>query len=111
MFKVIGRILTILLVAVIVAGGLYFLVQNGSSNSTAFAPDRQFQVRTINRTLGGTFAPPDGFREHDSEGNFSFGRGMFEMVGTLLKIGVVALVVIAVQNGLSALSARRTVRT
>jgi hypothetical protein len=97
MFKIIGRILVILLVAVIVAGGLYALVQNGSASSTTLAPDRQFTSRNTN----GVSAPPDGSREHESEGEFSLGRGLGGVLGTLLKMGIVTLLVFLVQKMLA----------
>lgn len=107
MFKMIGRILIILLVAAIVAGGIYLLVQNGSSNNTAFAPDRQFQGRTFGGTSNGNFASPDGFRGRDHEGQFSIGRGIGGLFGTTLKISVIVLLVLLVQNGLASLKSRR----
>jgi hypothetical protein len=97
MFKIIGRILVILLVAALVAGGLYAFVQNGSTSNTAFTPDRQF----ASRNTTGTSAPPDRFRERESEGEFSLGRGLGGMLVTLLKIGVIAVIVLLAQKALA----------
>jgi hypothetical protein len=102
MFKIISRILVILLVAAIVSGGLYALVQSGSAGSTeTFPPDRQFEGRTFDRNPDGTITPPDRFREHESESEFSIGHGLAGMLGTLLKIGVVTLLVLLVQKMLA----------
>jgi hypothetical protein len=97
MFKTIGRIMIILLVAAIVAGGLYALVQNGSASSTAFTPDRQF----ANRNTTGTSAPPEQFREHESEGGFSLGRGLGGILVTALQIGVITVLVLQAQRVLA----------
>ena len=97
MFKIIGRILVILLVAALVAGGLYALVQNGSTNNTAFASTRQFQSGGTN----GTFVPREQFGERGGEGRFSLGRGLVGTLVTLLEIGVIAFIVIQVQKVLA----------
>lgn len=107
MFKIIGRILIILLVTAIVAGGIYLLVQNGSSNSTAFTPNNQFGGRTFDRNPSGNLAPPAGFRERGHDGEFSIGHGIGGLFGTLLKIGVIVALVLLVQNGLASLKSRR----
>ena len=104
MFKIIGRIIVILLVAALVAGGLYALVQNGSTNGTAFASGRQFQSRNTN----GTFVSRDQFGERGGEGGFSLGRGLGGTLVTLLEIGAITLIVIQVQKVL-AKSPRRTI--
>lgn len=97
MFKIIGRILVILLVTALVAGGLYALVQSGSSTSTAFASARQFQSSGAN----GTLVPREQFGERGGEGRFSLGRGLAGTLVTLLEIGVIALIVIQVQKVLA----------
>lgn len=97
MFKTIGKIIVILLVAALVAGGVYALVQAGSANDTTVSPRDQFKSRETN----GTFVPPDGFREHDSEGEFSLGRGLGGLLVTLLKVGVITLIITQLQRVLS----------
>ena len=97
MFKIIGRILVILLAAALVAGGLYDLVQNGSTSSTAFAPDRQF----VSRNTNGTLTPPTQFRDRESEGGFSLGRGLGGMLVTALQIGVITAIVFQIQKELA----------
>ncbi len=104
MFKIIGRILVILLVAAIVAGGLYALIQNGITNSIAFAPGRQFQSGDTH----GTSVSRDQFSERDGGGRFSLGRGMGGVWLTLLEIGAITLIVIQVQKVL-AKSPRQTI--
>jgi hypothetical protein len=101
MFKTTGQILIILLVAALVAGGLYALVQSSGVNSSAVTPDLRFE----NQLTGQRQPPPEGFRErggdHDGEGEFSLGRGLAGVLGTLLKIGVVTLLVLLVQKMLA----------
>ena len=94
MFKTIARIIVILLVAVIVAGGLYALVQNSSTNRVAFATGRQFQGSGTN----GTFVPREQFGDRGGEGRFSLGRGLAGTFATFLEISVIAFIVIQVQK-------------
>lgn len=111
MFKIIGRILTILLVAAIVAGGIYLLVQNGSSNTLASALEQQFESRSFDRNPNGNFAPPNGFRERGHDGEFSIGHGIGGVIGTVLKMGVIVLLVLLVQKRLANLNSRRKAHT
>jgi hypothetical protein len=97
MFKTIGRISVILLVAALVAVGVYALVQTGNTNSTSFTPDRQFESHNTN----GTSIPRDQFGERGGEGGFSLGRGLGGALATLLKIGAIAFIVIQVQKALA----------
>jgi hypothetical protein len=97
MFKIIGRIIVILLVAALVAGGLYALVQNGSTNSTAVAPSRQFQSSGTN----GTFAPREQFGDRGGEDRFSLGRGVGGTLVTFLEISLITFIVIQVQKVLA----------
>ena len=94
MFKTIARIIVILLIATIVAGGLYALVQHGSTNCTAVAPSRQFQSSGTN----GTFVPREQFGDRGGEGRFSLGRGLVGTLVTFLEISVIAFFVIQVQK-------------
>lgn len=98
MLKILLRTLVILLVTLLVAGGLYLLVENGNASSAAFGPEPQFDNRT---TTGERQSPPDGFSgrgEHGGEGEFSLGRGLGGMFGTLLKMGVITLLVLLAQK-------------
>jgi hypothetical protein len=101
MFKTIGRILIILLVTALVAGGLYALVQSSGANSSATAPEPRFS----NQPTGQRQSPPEGFRErggdHGGESEFSLGRGLAGMLGTFLKMSVVTLLVLLVQKMLT----------
>jgi len=98
MLKTIARILVILLVAALVAGGLYALVQNtGASNPGFAARNRSFAPQT-----GANGAQQaGGFRERDREGGASLGRGLGGILISLLQIGVIAFIVVQVRNVLS----------
>jgi hypothetical protein len=100
MFKTIGRILIILLVTALVAGGLYALVQSSGVNSSAVTPDLRFENQPTQRQ-----PPLEGFRERGGdqggEGEFSLGRGLGGTLVTLLKICAVAFIVILVQKVLA----------
>lgn len=95
MFKIIFRILVILLVAALVSGGLYALVQYSGASNIAERPERQFE----NQNSGQAGSQPNQFREHGGEHNaFSLGRGLFGVLGSLLKMGVIVFIVLQVQK-------------
>ncbi|MCX6066590.1 MAG: hypothetical protein NT121_12675 [Chloroflexi bacterium] len=105
MFKIIFRIIVILLVAALVSGGLYALVQSSGTNNLAERPEHQFE----NQNAGRTGSQPDQFREHGEERNaFSFGRGLIGVLGSLLKVGVIVFIVLQVQKMLSKKSRQNT---
>lgn len=96
MFQTIGRIVMILLVAAIIAGGLYALVQNSGMNNSGFNPDRQIGTQN---TVGGT--QPQQFRENDRNRSASLGRGLGGVLGHMIEIGVITGIVLLVQKTLA----------
>lgn len=104
MLKTLGRILMIILVTGVLAGGIYLLVERTSLNSSAFSPEARFE----GQATGARPAPPEGFDREHGEGEFSLTRGLGEVVVTLVKFGVVTMLVLALQKLLSKTS--RTAR-
>ena len=102
MIKTIGRILVILLVTALVAGGLYALVQGSSANSASASVGRQFDNRTLTAANPGR----QGEREHGFGGGASVGRGLGGLLVTLLQIGAITFIVLQVQKLLSKPSGR-----
>ena len=93
MLKTFGRIILILLVAAVVAGGIYTLVQSGSSTNS-FNPEPQFDRPTQNGS-----APPADFNERDARGGSIF--RLVGVFGTMLEIGAITLAVLFIQSKLS----------
>jgi hypothetical protein len=95
MLKISARILIILFVTALLAGGMYALVQFSGATAAAAGPDPRLDGEQ-------RLPPPEGFRERDGErggeGDFSLGRGLAGVLGTLLKIGVVTLLVLGAQK-------------
>jgi hypothetical protein len=90
MLKTIGKIIVILLVTAILAGGMYFLVQN---SATLSRPEGERPA------LDSTTARPERFREHDGGHNeASLGRGLVGVAGTLLKFSAITAVVLFIKN-------------
>jgi hypothetical protein len=105
MLKILGRLSVIILVTVLLAAGLYALVQVTSQSSSALAPGTQIE----GQTTGTRPAPPEGFdREGGEKGEFSLTRGLGGVAVTLVKFGVVTMLVLALQKLLS--KTPRTVR-
>ncbi len=100
MLKILGRLSVIILVTVLLAAGLYALVQATSQNSSALAPE----TRIEGQTTGERPAPPEGFDREGGErgeGEFSLTRGLGGIAVTLVKFGVVTMLVLALQKLLS----------
>ena len=99
LFQVLGKIVLILLVAGVVIGAAYAAVQSGTLSISGPGgegrprPERQFAENE---------RPASGFGDRDFEarehGEFSLGRGMFGVVGSLVKITVVTLLVLGIQK-------------
>jgi hypothetical protein len=97
MLKMIGQLLTILLITAIAIAGVYALVQNTAATS-AFTPERSKGVRP---TFDGVERQESAFlerNEHSGEREASLGRGLAEMVGILLKFSVITAVVLFIRN-------------
>jgi hypothetical protein len=101
MTQILGRILLILAIAAIIAGGIYMFVQNSGSSTSNFRSESQFA--NPGATTGSQLQQ---FREHDRfEGGASIGRGFAGVIGNLLEISVITLLVIILRGWLG--SARR----
>ena len=121
MIKIIGRFLLILLVACIVAGGLYWLVQ---SNPSLLGPQgglrgglgdriRSESLEGLDSQEGafGGSAPRRGFEggnfEHHDESGVLDARALGGIGRNLLVIALITLAVLAIQKALSFVTRRR----
>src|SRR5690242_19585663 len=91
--KTILRIITILLVAAVVAGAFSLAVNNSSSASTTNANGQSFQP--LDRPAGG------------DRGGGSITGGLAGVLGTLAKLTGISLLVLLLQKGISQLGNRR----
>lgn len=117
MIKIIGRFLLILLVACIVAGGLYWLVQSNPSllGSQGGLGDRIRSeslegLDSEEGTFGGS-SPRRGFDggnfEHHNESGVLDARALGSIGRNLLVIALITLAVLAIQKALSFVTRRR----
>ena len=95
--KTILRIITILLVAAVVAGAFSLAVNTSSSASTTNASGQSFQA--VERPAGG-----------DRDGG-SITGGLGGVLGTLAKLTGISLLVLLLQKGFSLLGNRRLMST
>lgn len=101
--KTIFKILAILVVASIVAGGFYLAVNN---TSIASESNERGEPPAMMSANGQTFQPmerPDGGGEHEA----SLGRGLAGVGGTLVKITVITIIVLLVQKAFSLIGNRK----
>jgi len=94
--KTILNILVVLLVAAIVAGGVFALVENTTLVSSNESGHGQ-PPATLN--ADGTSAQPMRHGEGDGERGASFTRGMSELLVTLGKLGAITVIVLLLQKG------------
>ena len=87
MFKSILRFLLILLIAVALGAGFYYLVQPAGQASLRSGIDNL-------RNVSGDFGGEHGFRE----GGFSLAGGLFGITGNLILIAMVTFSVVAIQK-------------
>jgi hypothetical protein len=97
--KTIFRILVILAVAALLSGGMYLFVQNlpGSAN---FSAERGNRPQFVQPPANGQ-APQPNFRPDGDFGrqrNASLGRGLVQIVGTLIKLAVIVLLLLLAQR-------------
>jgi len=107
MIKLIGKILVILLVIGLFTAGIYFLVQNGSSNSSGAFANRGFDggqlFQNPNAAPGANGQQlqgrrsPEGFGDRDG-GGFSLFRGLFGVLGHGLEIGIITFLVLFIRR-------------
>ena len=125
MLKIIGRILVILLVSGLIAGGIYLIVQYdpaalGLANQRAgFEGQIRNNFTGINNNgtasplaASGTGGQPTRFRggERDFEGRISISRGLLGIAGNLILFSAITLLVVAVQRIYSSDWRKRPVR-
>lgn len=97
------KILAILIVAAIVAGGFYLIANNTSLASGA---DREgHHPPALTNTGGRTFQPME--RHEGGEHGASLSRGLAGVAGTLVKLTAIVLLVLLVQKGVSLLGHRK----
>lgn len=100
--KTIFKILAILVVASIVAGGIYLAVNN---TSIASESEGRREPPAMMSADGQSFQPrerPDG-GEHEA----SLGRGLAGVGGTLVKITVITIIVLLMQKAFNLLGNRK----
>ena len=100
--KTIFRILAILVLAALVAGGLYL-----AFNTTSLASDteQRGEPPTFTSTDGQTFQPrerPDG-----DENEASLGRGFAGVISTFAKLTIIVIVVVLTQKAFTWFTHRR----
>ena len=124
MFKIIGRILVILLVSGLIAGGLYLIVgHNPSALDVGDRPAgfegglrRNFEQINKSSTLPQTPTGSSGRRahfegeEHDFDGGLSMGRGFLGITRSLIVFSVITLLVVGIQKVVSHVNRRLPVR-
>lgn len=102
MFRILGRILCLLLVVTAISGGLYLLLgthSGGPGDGLPGAFDRRaFDHDARGETLAGEEAGRRGHGPHGEHGRLSVGRGAAGAALTAIQVGVVAAVVAGVQR-------------
>ena len=94
--RTILHILVILLVAAIVAGGVYTLVENTTLVSSTEAERAQpTAITSADGRSAGSMERPGGAEEP----GVSFTRGLSEVLGTLGKLSAITVVVLLLQRG------------
>jgi hypothetical protein len=127
MLKFIGRFLVILAVSVLIAGGMYALVQQdpsalGLSNQVRgpegqLSQNRQFQGLPAggDSTNSGVIQSGQGTgfreREHDFEGRGGSGMGFLGILKNLAVFALITLAVVGLQKLISLLKGRLTVKS
>jgi hypothetical protein len=100
--KIILRIITILLVAAVVAGTLTLIVNNTAS-ATSGPGGEGGQPPSMNSTNGQMPARPEGGPNGDREGGASIGQGLLQVLVTLAKVAGITVVVLLIEKGVSLL--------
>jgi len=91
--KTILRILVILLVAAAVSGGVYALVENSSLVSSSEA-ERGAPPQMTGTDSQSMPTRPEGGDEHSA----SLTRGFGEMLATLAKVSIIAVIILFIQK-------------
>ena len=118
MLKIIARIMVILLVIGMLAGGIYLVVQHNPSQSRLTGPQLA-SGHNLGRNFGGFNDGATGFRERQHDFNrgadfgrgTDFGRGILGMVRTLLVFSIITLIVVLIQKAFGFVKGRLAART
>jgi hypothetical protein len=124
MFKIIGRMIVILLASGLIACGLYLIVQHNPSALGIGKQQAGFEGRlgrnfeqvntgsTLSQASAGTVSRPARFRdsEHDFGGRLSLGRGLLGILRNLLIFSLITLLVIGIQKLFTQVNRKRPVR-
>ena len=124
MLRIIGRILVILLVSSLIAGGIYLIVQQNHSALGIGDGQPGFEGRLRNNFEwidNGSELPQESiasnarlshFRggDHDLEGGVSIGRGLMGITRNLIVFSLITLLVVAIQKLFSWLNWKRPAR-
>lgn len=101
MLRTLARTAVILIVAATVAGGLYLAVPSRSPSPSAgqqLRPDSGTAGDRVDHGRDRRNGGSPGRRGHHGRGDASPGRGVAGMMGTMLQVGAVGAVVVALQN-------------
>lgn len=101
--KTLFRIAVILLMAAIVAGGLYLLVENIAFDMVSETEGHQRPAMT-DGTANPPMERPEGGEDHHSA---SLTRGLSEMFITLGKLAAITIIILLLQKGFSLLRAAK----
>jgi hypothetical protein len=124
MLKTIGRILVILLVSGLIAGGLYLIVQNNPSALGTGDGQAGFEGRlrrnfkqnnpgsALSQPSTESNTHPTRFRavDHDFEGGVSVGRGLLGITRSLIVFSLITLLIIGFQKAFSWIKRKRPAR-
>ena len=124
MLKIFGRILVILLLSGLIAGGLYLIVQHNPSALGIGDRPAGFEGRlhrNFDKTNNGAALPqtftqdtsrPAHFRagDGDFEGGASLGHGLLGITRSLIVFSVITLLVVCIQKAFALVNRRRTVK-
>lgn len=102
--KIISRIIVILLIAAIVAGGWYLAADN---TPLASGLDNEGGRPSMTEASGQTFQPMERPDEGGEQGA-SISRGLAGVAGTLVKLAVITILVLLLQKGYSLLGNRKS---
>ncbi len=104
--KTILKIIVLLFIAALVAGGFYMVVENTSS--TAATDGRSFPP--MDNSDGTRPERPEGMLErggHDNEHGASFLGGLAGVIGALIKLTIVIAIALVVEKGINLLGKKR----
>lgn len=101
--KTILKILAILMIAALVAGGFYLI-----ANNTSLASDMDHEGSRPSMTdASGQTIQPTEHPERGNEHGASLARGSAGVAGTLVKLAVITIIVLLIQKAFSLLGNRK----